>query len=64
MKKIYQKPDLCAVALQHNSCILQGSPVVLNMESNGIVNYGGASTNDTSGQGVRVKERNIWDQEW
>ena len=63
MKTPYIQPRMIAVELHHRSGILiDGS--VRDVDSNVPIQGGGASTNDTSGQGPRVKESSVWDVEW
>ena len=60
MKKIYMTPGMTVVKLQHQSIICQSFRGV----TGGDVDYGGASSNNTSGS-VRTKESgSIWDEEW
>ena len=59
MKKIYQKPEMMVVRLQHQGIICQS---VRGINSDD-VNYGGASSGNTGG--VRTKETSgVWDEEW
>ena len=66
MKTTYIQPAMIAVKLQHNSSILQGTPTpVRSIQSSGTnISYGDASSNDESGQGARVNEGGVWDEEW
>ena len=60
MKKIYQKPEMMVVKLQHQSFICQSTRSISSDE----VGYGGASSNNT-GNNVRTKESGgVWDEEW
>ena len=63
--KIYQKPDMCVIVLQHKTTLLTDS--ITRFSSTAGLNYGGSS-NNYSGEGgivVRTKEStNIWDEEW
>lgn len=56
------KPAMFAVEVQHKTVLLQAS--VTNVTSDVNIRAGGVSTNDNSGQGARVKETNVWDEEW
>lgn len=66
MRKQYIIPAAFVVMLQHRSQILIVSgDGVTSMEGNAGLNYGAKSSNDTSGQGARIKESvDIWDEEW
>ena len=57
MKKIYLRPTMLAVAL-HQCQILAVSDVT-DVSSNVDVGYNGEGTGP-----ARVKEHNIWDEEW
>ena len=63
MKTTYIQPTTLAIELHHRSGILLDASVQ-DINSNVSIQQGGASTNDTSGQGPRVKETSIWDVEW
>ena len=62
MKKMYTNPRITVVKLQHQTQLMQTSGV--RGVTGGDVDYGGASSNNTSGS-VRTKESgSIWDEEW
>ena len=61
MKKKYMTPEQRVVELQHNTMLLQASPVT-SVNSNAGMNYGGGNS-----QSARVKEQtdyNVWDNDW
>ena len=60
MKKNYLTPGMCVVRIQHRSQILIGSNDVQSFSSNVTLDYGGDNGSETP----RVKETNIWDEEW
>ena len=61
MKKTYMTPSIVAVSLQHQSIICQST---MTSMSKGETGYGGASSNNTSGE-VRTRESSgVWDNEW
>ena len=51
---------MCVVRIQHRSQILIGSKEVTSMDNNAGLNFGGDNGSETP----RVKETNIWDEEW
>ena len=59
MKKIYQRPDLTVVHIQHQCLICQS---VTSVENNADLNYrgGGNDAARVKGQG----DYNVWDDEW
>ena len=61
MKKIYQKPEMMVVRLQHHSIICQ-SPAVssLSNPSGEGISYGGGG----SGESYTKEQTGIWDEEW
>ena len=63
MKTTYIQPTTLAIELHHQSGILLDASVQ-DINSNVPIQQGGASTNDPSGQGPRVKATSIWDVEW
>ena len=63
MKRIYQKPETMVVLLHHQQNMLLLTSVNQATSEVGI-GYGGASTNDVSDQGARVKDYNVWNDEW
>ena len=57
MKRIYLKPEMMAVRIQHGSIICES---VKSVNSNAGFNYGGEGAGP-----ARTKEsHNIWDEEW
>lgn len=65
MKRNYEKPAMLAVRLQQMQMLCQSK--VSGITGNAGLGFGGSSNNDQSGQGgpaARVKEQNIWDEEW
>ena len=60
MKKIYMKPLALIVTIQHTTTLLIQS---LDNKTGGNADfyYSGASSGDVEG---RVKEYNLWDDEW
>ena len=60
MKKTYQTPTMLAVALQHQSHILEAS--ITDIGGNG-PGYGGADDPSTGGGDVKGST-NVWDEEW
>ncbi len=64
MKKTYIQPTMLAVKLQQTQMLCE-SDAVTTIDSNAGVGYGGGSNNDpTPTPGGRVKEQNVWDEEW
>ena len=67
MKKTYIKPTAFVVKLQSQNALLQASihGFSTNLTDTDAIGFGGSSSNDNSGQGIRTKESvNIWDDEW
>lgn len=67
MKRTYIVPEMTVVKLQSQNALLQASiqSFSSNLMGTDVISYGGDSSNDTSGQGIRTKESvNIWDEEW
>ena len=67
MKKTYIKPTAFVVKLQSQNALLQASiqSFSTNLTDSDAIGFGGSSSNDNSGQGIRTKESvNIWDDEW
>lgn len=64
MKKNYVQPATTVVSMTTESIVAQSRSV--KTIQGGMLNYGGASTNDNSGQGARVKEDvyDVWDDDW
>ena len=61
MNKNYKKPTMLAVKLQHQN-IIAASPVnSIKSNTDAGLTYGGASNGDEL---ARVKQGNIWDEEW
>ena len=61
MKRTYMTPSIVVVSLQHQSIICQSQ---MKGMSQGETGYGGASSNNTSGE-VRTRESSgVWDNEW
>lgn len=60
-KKDYQKPTLLVLTLQHQSQLLAGSGGVTGV-GGGTVGYGGASSNNTSGQ-IRSRGGSVWEDD-
>ena len=59
MKRIYQKPDMTVVRIEHASLICES---VNSVENNADINYRGAGNG-----AARVKEQsnyNVWDDDW
>ena len=61
MKREYQKPETMVVRVKLSQMI---SVSVNQTTSNAGIGYGGASTNDVSDQGARVKDHNVWNDDW
>jgi len=61
MKKNYQKPTMFVVNIQHQSQILAGSGTVGSI-GGGTLQYGGSSTNNTSGQ-IRSRGGSFWEDD-
>jgi len=62
MKRTYLTPSMVMVRLQHQSIICQ-SPQMTSM-SQGDTGYGGASSNNTSGEARTRESSGVWDEEW
>ena len=60
MKKNYQKPVMFVVSIQHQSQLLAGTNV--GSIGGGTLQYGGSSTNNTSGQ-IRSRGGSIWEDD-
>ena len=58
MKK-YIQPTMIAVSMLHQCQILSGSETVHNVTGNANVGFGGSGTTS-----ARVKDCNVWDEEW
>ena len=56
MKKSYKTPSVIVVNLQHQWMLMES---VTRTQSNANLNIGGAGSGS-----ARVKEQNIWDEEW
>ena len=66
MKKEYSKPSVFTVNIQHKTSILVGTTVT-NVVSPGtdiIISTTGGDGTAANGGAPRVKEINIWDEEW
>ena len=68
MKKIYLKPSMVVVRLQHQSIICQST---MTSMSQGETHYGGGSSNNTSNNAgynsneARTREScSVWDEVW
>ena len=63
MKRIYLKPEMMAVRIQHGCIICQS---VKSVSNNASLNYGGCGDGSASNGGApRAKEsQNVWDEEW
>ena len=59
MKTTYIQPAMLAVTLQHKCQILSGSEQINNVDSNAGLIIGGVGT-----EPARVKDCNLWDEEW
>ena len=63
MKRIYETPTMMVVRIQHAQIICQS--LVTSIGGNAEFDFGGASSNDISGQGARVPEFDgILDEGW
>ena len=58
MKKTYIQPAMLAVMLQHKSQVM-----VTSIDTGDTGLTGGGSDDDYTGP-VRVKQHNVWDEEW
>ena len=61
MKKNYQKPVMLVVNIQQSE-IICGSDTSVGSVGGGTLQYGGSSTNNTSGQ-IRSRGGSIWEDD-
>ncbi|MBP5339532.1 MAG: hypothetical protein J6W75_12185 [Bacteroidaceae bacterium] len=65
MKKNYIQSATTVVSVAAHGHILNDASPLTSVGGNTNMRYGGAGTNDTSGQGARVKGNTVdWDNDW
>ena len=59
MKRIYLKPGMLAAELQQHQVLASSTPEVTGISGNGGLNLGGEGNGP-----ARVKDHNVWDEDW
>ena len=64
MKKIYQTPELLIVRVAPHAHLLGASVQGIYSDTSVGLGFGGASSSDPGGADARVKDYNVWDDDW